>query len=55
VLNPLTGIIENFRVALFGGRFDWTTLAVSAAITLIILVWSAYSFRRVEKTFADIV
>lgn len=54
-LNPLTGIIENFRVALFGGRFGWTSLSVSTAVTLIILVWSAYSFRRVEKTFADIV
>lgn len=54
-LNPLTGIIENFRVALFGGRFDWTLLALSAAVTLLILVWSAYSFKRVEKTFADIV
>jgi lipopolysaccharide transport system permease protein len=54
-LNPLTGIIENFRVAVFGGRFNWTLLAVSAAVTLLILVWSAYSFKRVEKTFADIV
>lgn len=54
-LNPLTGIIENFRVAVFGGRFNWELLAVSAAVTLLILVWSAYSFKRVEKTFADIV
>jgi lipopolysaccharide transport system permease protein len=54
-LNPLTGIIENFRVALFGGRFTWNTLAVSTAITLFFLIASAYSFRRMEKTFADVV
>ncbi len=54
-LNPLTGIIENFRVALLGGSFDWLALTVSAAITLFVLVGSAYSFRRMEKTFADIV
>lgn len=56
MLNPLTGIIENFRIALFAGRsFEWKSLAVSAAITFILLIYSAYSFRRVERTFADIV
>ncbi|HKO63285.1 MAG TPA: ABC transporter permease [Pyrinomonadaceae bacterium] len=54
-LNPLSGIIENFRVALFGGRFTWNALAISTAITLLVLVGSAYSFRRMEKTFADVV
>lgn len=56
LVNPVTGIIENFRVALFGqGSFDWKALGVSAAITLLILIYSAYSFRRMERTFADIV
>jgi lipopolysaccharide transport system permease protein len=55
-LNPLTGIIENFRVALFGhNNFDWNSLGISTAITLFILVYSAYSFRRLERSFADIV
>lgn len=55
-LNPLTGIIENFRVALLGhSSFHWESLGISAAITLLILVYSAYSFRRMERTFADIV
>ena len=56
MLNPLTGIVENFRISLFGHKpFDWPALAVSAVITLIVLVYSAYSFRRMERTFADIV
>ncbi len=55
-LNPLTGIIENFRVALFGhSNFDWESLGISAAITLLVLIYSAYSFRRMERQFADIV
>lgn len=54
-LNPLTGIIENFRAALFGRAFDWPLLGSSAAITLAFLVYAAYSFRRMERTFADIV
>lgn len=55
MLNPLTGIIEGFRSALFGRAFDWTSLAVSTLIALAMLVYSSYSFRRMEKSFADIV
>ena len=55
-LNPLTGIIEGFRASLLGrSAFDWTTLAISTGVTLVILVYSAYSFRRMERGFADIV
>ncbi len=56
VLNPLTGIIQNFRIALFGNQsFDWKSLGISAAITVLVLVYSSYSFRRMERHFADIV
>lgn len=55
-LNPLTGIIEGFRAALFGRKpFDWIALASSTAITLVLLVYAAYTFRRMERSFADIV
>jgi lipopolysaccharide transport system permease protein len=55
-LNPLTGIIQNFRIALLGNQpFDWKSLGVSAAITVFVLVYSSYSFRRMERHFADIV
>ena len=54
-LNPMTGIIEGYRSSLFGRPFNWIALAVSAAITLILLIYASYSFRRMEKSFADIV
>ena len=55
-LNPLSGIIEGFRSSLFGvNQFDWTALSISIVVTLGILVYSAYSFRRMERVFADIV
>jgi lipopolysaccharide transport system permease protein len=55
-LNPLSGIIEGFRSSLLGtNRFDWTALGLSTALTLAVLVYSAYTFRRMEKVFADIV
>jgi lipopolysaccharide transport system permease protein len=54
-LNPMTGIIEGYRSSLFGKPFNWTALAASAAITLALLIYSSYVFRRMEKSFADIV
>lgn len=54
-LNPLTGILEGYRAALLGREFDWRALGISTVITLGLLVYSAYSFRRMEKDFADIV
>ena len=54
-LNPLVGIIESFRASLFGRAFNWPGLAVSAAVTLLLLICSAYVFRRSEKNFADLI
>jgi lipopolysaccharide transport system permease protein len=56
VLNPMTGIVDGFRAAALGHRgFDWTGLAVSAAVTLALLAYASWAFRRMEKNFADIV
>jgi lipopolysaccharide transport system permease protein len=55
-LNPLTGIIEGFRVALLGGKpIEWNLLAISAAVTVILLIYSALAFKRMEKSFADVI
>lgn len=54
-LNPMTGIIEGYRSSLFGRPFNWIALSISAIATLLLLVYAFYSFRRMEKTFADIV
>jgi lipopolysaccharide transport system permease protein len=53
-LNPLAGLIEAVRSSLFGRPMDWAALAVSAVITVALLIYSAYTFRRLEKSFADI-
>jgi lipopolysaccharide transport system permease protein len=55
-LNPMTGIIEGFRAALFvGKRVEWNLLAISTTITLLLFVCSAFAFKRMEKTFADVI
>lgn len=55
LLNPMSSFIEGFRASLFGLPFDWRALGIAAAITLVVLVYSAFEFRRMEKDFADIV
>ncbi len=54
-LNPLCGIIQGFRSAIFGRPFDWNGIAISAAVTLILLIYAAFEFRRMEREFADII
>jgi lipopolysaccharide transport system permease protein len=53
--NPMTGVVEGFRSSLFGLAFHWDQILISAVITVVILVYAAFSFRRMEKRFADIV
>jgi lipopolysaccharide transport system permease protein len=54
-LNPMTGIVQGFRSAFFGRPFDWGTLGLSAVITLLILLFSTFTFSRVERSFADVI
>jgi len=52
-LNPLVGIIQGFRAALFNEPFPKFSLAVSTIFTLVLLLVGAFIFRRTERTFAD--
>jgi lipopolysaccharide transport system permease protein len=55
-LNPMVGVVEGFRWALFGsGSGPGPVLAASAAISAFLLVSGAFYFRRMERTFADVV
>jgi lipopolysaccharide transport system permease protein len=53
-LNPMVGIIENFRqVILRGAAPESDSLLISAALSLILMVVSYLFFKRVEATMAD--
>ncbi len=54
-MNPMTGIIQGFRSALFGKPFDFLLLGVSTIITVFVLLTATISFRRLEKSFADVI
>jgi lipopolysaccharide transport system permease protein len=55
-LNPMVGVVEGFRWALLGTKTaPGPTIVVSAVASLLLLVGGAFYFRRMEKTFADVV
>jgi lipopolysaccharide transport system permease protein len=55
-LNPMAGVVEGFRWALLGTDTAPGPIIIASSLTaLAILIGGAFYFRRMEKTFADIV
>jgi lipopolysaccharide transport system permease protein len=56
-LNPMVGVIDGFRWAISGGRAAIFApgLVISCAVTIVLVASGVWYFRRVEKTFADII
>ncbi len=55
-LNPMVGVIEGFRWALLGGQTRPSSMIfLSALVAVGIMVSGMYYFRRMERTFADVV
>jgi lipopolysaccharide transport system permease protein len=55
-LNPMAGVVEGFRWALLGTEVaPGPIVVVSSVVALLIFVSGAFYFRRMEKTFADVV
>ena len=53
-LNPMAGIIDGFRSAIFGRPWNLTTLAISAVSSTLVLVYGLFYFRKTERRFADV-
>jgi len=52
----MAGVVEGFRWALLGTETaPGPIVLVSALVAVMILISGAYYFRRMEKTFADVV
>lgn len=55
-VNPLAGVVEGFRWALLGTKTaPGPMVAVSSLVAVALLVSGAFYFRRMERTFADVV
>jgi lipopolysaccharide transport system permease protein len=54
-LNPMAGVVEGFRWALLGKGGVGPMLIVSVLAVILLLLGGLVYFRRMEKTFADVV
>lgn len=56
-LNPMVGVIDGFRWCILGGEslVHWPAFWLSTAIALGVLGVALHHFRKMEKTFADII
>jgi len=56
LLNPMVGVIENFRqVILHGEPPEFRSLLTAAVVSIVLLLVSYLYFKRVEATMADII
>lgn len=54
-LNPMAGVVDGFRWSLLGSGAPGALFFVSAVVVIAGLVGGLYYFRRMEKSFADVV
>lgn len=55
-LNPMVGVVEGFRWALFGRvPFPAGVVAASSVVASLLVVSGTFYFRRMERVFADVV
>lgn len=56
-MNPMVGIIDGFRWCILGGehKIYWPGMFMSIGMIVLIVIFSVYYFRKMERTFADVI
>jgi lipopolysaccharide transport system permease protein len=56
-INPIVGVIDGFRWCILGGEATiyWPSLLISLVVTVFFLWFGIRQFRKMEKTFADLI
>jgi lipopolysaccharide transport system permease protein len=55
-LNPMVGVVDGFRWALLDGAAQPGSIVIASSLaTVVLLIGGAFYFRRMERTFADII
>jgi lipopolysaccharide transport system permease protein len=56
-MNPMVGVIDGFRWAILGGHSQiyWSGFLLSIGLVLVTFITGVQFFRRVERTFADVI
>jgi homopolymeric O-antigen transport system permease protein len=57
VLNPMVGVIDGFQWAIFGSAafIEVRSVGVAVGVTALLLLFGVRYFRRMERTFADVI
>jgi lipopolysaccharide transport system permease protein len=56
-INPMVGVIDGFRWAILGGEtaLYWPGFLLSAIVIVVVLITGIAYFRKMERTFADVI
>jgi lipopolysaccharide transport system permease protein len=54
-LNPMAGIVLGFRSALLGSPIPWQIVGLSFGVNILLFTVGMVFFRRMERTFADVI
>lgn len=56
-LNPMVGVIDGFRWAVLGDAFPvyWSGMILSSVLTLLMFIGGLLYFRKMERSFADVI
>lgn len=56
LINPMGGVVDAHRAAILPDKaIDWSGLALSAAAATVLLVVAVFTFKRAERSFADVI
>ena len=56
-LNPMVGVIDGFRWCLLRGQtsLDWSAVLMSCGLVVVLVASGIWYFRKMERTFADVI
>lgn len=55
-LNPISGLLEAFRWSLLGrGDLHWGAVGYAAGCVVVVFLFGAYAFKKMERKFADVI
>ena len=54
-LNPIVAVIEGYRACLLGTPIPWQYILPGSAVAILILIFGAMYFRKMERVFVDVI
>lgn len=54
-LNPIVAVVEGFRACLLGLPMPWEFILPGSLVAVLVLVFGAVYFRRMERVFVDVI